>query len=414
MTTELHSTGTDGAHRPPPNPRSATVLFAHPGADMFGSDRMLLESVQAARDCGARVVVALPCTGPLDAALRDRGAETNVAPDFVLRKALLAPRQWPRFVRSAWQGLRTSLQLIGRVRPDVVYVSTSVLPLWPLVCRLRGVRCVSHLHEAESGGNPLRNRLLYLPHLASDLVLTNSMFSRRTILAAVPMLTGRVQVVYNGIVSPPDPPPLPAARPDVTRLLFVGRLSPRKAPHLVISAAGLLREEGVEVEVTIVGAVFRGYEWYERRLREQAARSGVSVVFAGYQHRVWEFLATCDVLIVPSIEDESFGNVAVEGMLARRPVVVSDVAGLIEATSPCYRSVRTAHAGDPHALAAAVRSISARWETLPDRVDASRDIAAERHAPQVYRAAIASALLGIPQRDGHRTQTEKPAVSTAF
>jgi len=51
-----------------------TVLFAHPSPDLYGSDRMLLESVTAVVERGWEAVVALPADGPLAGLLRDRGA----------------------------------------------------------------------------------------------------------------------------------------------------------------------------------------------------------------------------------------------------------------------------------------------------------------------------------------------------
>ena len=52
-----------------------TVLVAHPGAELYGSDRVLLESVSALVVDGWRVVVTVPGSGPLLAAIFERGGE---------------------------------------------------------------------------------------------------------------------------------------------------------------------------------------------------------------------------------------------------------------------------------------------------------------------------------------------------
>ena len=49
------------------------VLFAHPSADMYGSDRVLLESLTAMVARGWRVDVALPDQGPLVPEIEARG-----------------------------------------------------------------------------------------------------------------------------------------------------------------------------------------------------------------------------------------------------------------------------------------------------------------------------------------------------
>lgn len=369
------------------DPSPQTVLVAHPGAEMFGSDRMLLESVIGFVESGARVVVALPARGMLDVELRRAGAEVVVIPILVLRKVLLTPKGLPTLFRDMFRGLGATWRLISRVRPDVVYVSTIIVPQWPLMARIRRIRAVSHVHEAEASGNRLVNAALYLPHLASHRTLVNSRFSLDTISDALPPLARRSVVVYNGVASPE----LPAApRPSIDgplRVLFIGRLSPRKGPDVVIDAAAELARSGHDVRVTLLGAVFAGYEWFEEELRRRAAESGIEVVFAGFHQSIWPFLAEADVLTVPSRVDEPFGNTAVEGILACRPVVASDSSGLREAAGG-YPTSTLVPADDPQALAASFAQIIERWPTVRDAVDDSRRIALDRHAPEKYRATV--------------------------
>ena len=369
-----------------------TVLLVHPGAEMFGSDRMLLESATGLVEAGARVVVALPSTGLLVAPLREAGAEVVILPMLVLRKVLLTPRGLPRLFRDTFRGLGSAWRLIGRLRPDAVYVSTIIIPQWPLVARLRGTRAVSHVHEAEASGNPLVNRLLYAPHLASARTLVNSRFSLDTIRRALPTLADRTRVVANGVASP-EHPARPRPRLDgPLRVLYVGRLSPRKGPDLVIDAAAALQAAGRPVEVTLLGAVFEGYEWFERDLRARAAATGVPVTFAGFHPDIWPFLADADVLVVPSRVDEPFGNTAVEGVLGLRPVIASDSSGLREAADG-YATAHLVAPDDADAIATALEEVRERWDDHVAGVAASRDEALRRHAPAVYRAGVTAGVL---------------------
>lgn len=369
-----------------------TVLLVHPGAEMFGSDRMLLESATGLVEAGARVVVALPSTGLLVAPLREAGAEVVILPMLVLRKVLLTPRGLPRLFRDTFRGLGSAWRLIGRLRPDAVYVSTIIIPQWPLIARLRGTRAVSHVHEAEASGNTLVNRLLYAPHLASARTLVNSRFSLDTIRRALPTLAARTRVVANGVASPEHPAP-PRSRLDgPLRVLYVGRLSPRKGPDLVIDAAAALQAAGRPVEVTLLGAVFEGYEWFERDLRARADEAGVPVTFAGFHPDIWPFLAEADVLVVPSRVDEPFGNTAVEGVLGLRPVIASDSSGLREAAGG-YATAQLVAPDDADAIATALEEVRERWDDHVAGVTASRDEALRRHAPAVYRAGVTAGVL---------------------
>lgn len=370
-----------------------TVLVVHPSAELFGSDRMALESVIGLRETGARVVVALPFQGPLVDELRTAGAEIVILPMLVLRKALLKPRGWGRLIRDTLRGAGAAWRLVGKVRPDAVYVSTITIPQWPLIARLRRTHAVSHVHEAEASGSRLINRALYLPHLASRIALVNSEFSLQTIRRSLPSLARRARVVYNGVVSPGSPPPPRDSVDDVLRVLFIGRLSPRKGPDLVIEAARILSERGHRVAVTLLGAVFQGYEWFEAELRERALAADVAVEFAGFHQDVWPFFAGTDVVVVPSRIDEPFGNTAVEGILALRPVIASDSSGLREAAGG-YKTTRLVQPDDAEPIATALEEIAANWTDVVSLSAGDREEALRRHSPEAYRARVAEEVVG--------------------
>lgn len=374
------------------NTEARTVLVVHPGAELFGSDRMLLESVIGLREAGCRVVAALPADGPLIEEVRRTGAEVVIVSMLVLRKALLRPRGWLRLLRSSLTGLASAWRLLGHIRPDAVYVSTIIIPQWPVIARARGMRSITHVHEAEAAGSRLVNAALYLPHLASTRTLVNSEFSLRTIRDALAPLARRAEVIYNGVGSPENPQPPRAELTGPLRILYLGRLSPRKGPDLVIDAASRLQKAGRPATVTLLGTAFEGYEWYEEQLRARAASSGLDVEFAGFHSDIWPFLAGADVLIVPSRMEEPFGNTAVEGVLALRPVIASDSGGLREAAGG-YATTRLVPPEDPAAIVGALESISAAWPQVVAEVHNSRAEALRRHAPEVYRRDVASAVM---------------------
>lgn len=380
-----------------------TVLVAHSGAGLFAADRMLLESVLGLREAGCRVVVALPSSGPLVTELERAGAEVEVLEMLTLDAHLLRPRRWTRLARRSLLGLPRIWRLISRVRPDVVYVSTSAIPQWPLLARCRGIRSISHLHEAARTGSRRVNRLRYLPHLASQRTLVSSSSSLETMRRTLPALARRAEVVHNGICSPEHPvlPREPLESP--LRVLYMGHLSPRKGPDLGLEAATLLQRDGCPVELTVLGAADEGDEWFVQQLRDQATASGIDVAFEGFHRDIWPYLARTDVLLAPSRCDEPFGNAAVEAVLALRPVVASDASGLREAVGD-YRTTRLVPPGDARAIADALVDITVSWSGVVRALRASRERALRRHDPATYRARIVQACgagsaigTGVPQ-----------------
>lgn len=370
-----------------------SVLVAHPSADLYGSDRVLLETIDGLRRAGARVLVTLPASGPLVPELERRGAAVILTPTPVLRKSMLSAQGMLQLAATSVSGMLRSVGVIRGARPDVILANTITVPLWTAAGRVTGVPVVTHVHEAEANAPRALRAALALPLLFSRAILTNSQFSANTLATALPRLRGRATVLYNGVPGPPD---LVLPRDELhggLRILYLGRLSHRKGVDVAIDALLQLRREGVQARLSIVGDVFPGYEEYEAGLREQVAANGAEdhVTFHGFQKVIWPFLAESDVVVVPSRLDEPFGNTAVEAVLASRPVVVSNTSGLREAAAG-YRSAQLVEPGDATQLAAALARVSANWQDYQAnaRLDAAE--AGLRHSPEQYGKLMAGHL----------------------
>jgi glycosyltransferase involved in cell wall biosynthesis len=365
------------------------VLVAHPGAELYGSDRVVLESVAAMADAGAVVDVTVPETGPLIEEFERVGATVVVEPALVLRKRVLRPRNWPSTAITAIRAFGAARRLLRR-KPDLVYVNTITLPLWPWLARVRAIPVLTHIHEAEDGASRLVLRALYLPHLCANAAVANSEFSRSIADRAYRSLARRIRVIYNGVAGPVTATPARMSLEGRTvHLAYVGRLSPRKGTDLVIAAAAELIDEGVDVDVEVLGEAFTGYEWFADELRETVARSGLDsrVRFLGFRDDVWATLEAADVVVIPSRVGEPFGNTAVEAALARRPLIVSESSGLIEATHG-LPGVHRVQPGEASAIADAVREIIASWPVQREQAEVAARLASIRFDPERYRASV--------------------------
>ena len=372
-----------------------SVLVAHPSPDLYGSDRVLLETVSGLITAGHRVEVALPADGPLVALLTGRGATVTICPSPVLRKSALRPAGFLRLVIETVKAIGPGLALVRRTGADVVLVNTVTIPLWLVIGRLTGRRVVCHVHEAEGSQSPLVRRLLYLPLLLAHRLVINSRFSRDVLVGSWRSLAARTRVVYNGVPGP-SAPELPRADPAADpHLLFLGRLSPRKGPEVAIRAIAELRSRGIGADLVLLGAVFPGYEWFEAQLIALVAELGLqdAVTFLGFDPGIWDHLEACDIVVVPSVVDEPFGNTAVEAILALRPLVVSATSGLREAADG-YAAARFVPPGEAVAVADAVAGLLADWPAVLAGLPADRERAVVRHSAEVYGAAMAAQVAG--------------------
>ncbi len=384
------------AMRPPAG--RPTVLLAHPSPDLYGSDRMFLESVSALVERGWGTVVALPEDGPLGPLLAAAGARVVMCPTLVLRKSLLSPRQLPRLVAGTARGVAAGARLLRAERPSVVYVNTVTVPLWPVLGRLSGAGVLVHVHEAVREIPWVVRVALAAPLLAASVVAVNSRATAEVVGGSIGRLRSRLRLVYNGVVGPgPDALTVPAEDPPaVLRVVYVGRLGPLKGIDVAIRAVALLRERGRAVTLDVVGAVFPGYEWFEAQLHELVTTLGLgdAVRFRGFVSPVWSAYATADVAVVPSRPPESFGNVSVEAQLAQRPVVVARTQGLVETVRDGVTGV-VVEPGDPDALAAALDRLAEDWPATVAMAGAARADVLDRFSPARYRTAVADLVDGL-------------------
>lgn len=370
------------------------LLVAHPSPDLYGSDLQLLEALDAARGDGWRVHVVLPLAGPLRARLEEHGATTEIADFPVLRKALLTPAGLVRLAVGAPGAVARLAGLIRRRDAGALLVNTVTIPLWQVAGRLAGIPVVTYVHEAEEGHHALIAAGMTAPMLLSRGIIANSRTAARVVTDAVPALADRVAVVHNGVPFPPaEPAPLRArAAGDPLRLVYVGRLAPRKGTDVAVEALGILRRRGIDARLDLYGAVYPGYEWFEDGLRERVAADGTeeAVSFHGYRAGPWDAYAQADVVVMPS-RAEPFGNVAVEAMHAGRPVVASAVQGLTEIIADGVTGVHVTP-GDAGALADAIEGL-AEDPALARRIASEgRRVAAQRFSLDTYRERIARLL----------------------
>jgi glycosyltransferase involved in cell wall biosynthesis len=363
---------------------------------------MLARGLGALTERGDDVVLLVPEDGPLVELMRGQGISVRVVRFPVLRKSLMSPLGVLRLFVGLLPALLRLRALIRRLAPDVIYVNTVTLPHWTAFGRaLSGRPVVCHVRELEEQSPTWLNRILLAPLLRADLVVANSLATQAFLARHWRSLRSRTTVIYNGFDVEDLPERSPA--PGRPRVAVVGRLSPRKGQDVAIDAFARVVESGHDPELHVIGTSFRGYEWYESSLRDQARALGVAdrVIFRGYVREVVEELATTSISLVPS-RLEPFGNVAVEAQLAACPVVVTSVGGLPEIVDDGH-SGRVVPADDAAALASALGRLlddPAQAEELGrvGRTEARKRFDLHRYADELSAALDSAAGADRPCR----------------
>ena len=167
-------------------------------------------------------------------------------------------------------------------------------------------------------------------------------FVKRCVLRAFPNISisqamaDSLPVKSEVIFNPFEARPFAAAARTASRtrdIVFLGRLVHDKGCSILIQALAELGKEALFPLVTIIG------DGPERsNLEEECRRLGLidQVKFLGsVRKRKEEILANHRIMVVPSLWNEPFGMVALEGLAAGCALVVSSGGGLREAAGKC-------------------------------------------------------------------------------
>jgi len=110
------------------------------------------------------------------------------------------------------------------------------------------------------------------------------------------------------------------------KLLFVGRLSVEKGIEELLEAASILRNNGVEFSLDIVGGGEK--EWFEsaqEKLVEKDMETSVNILGPiSDKNRLKELFKTSDMLVFPS-HHEGFPRVVYEAMTFGLPMILTDL-----------------------------------------------------------------------------------------
>jgi glycosyltransferase involved in cell wall biosynthesis len=224
---------------------------------------------------------------------------------------------------------RPILKLVSEWKPDIIHNWMPAVMLSSLPARLSGVRHYLGSFRGTYQLNDIRRYIhalgfFFIDKAVSNLYPEDMLFPFKQLFR---MKSG--EVIPNGMDVQAIEEARPAALepwgidPTLPKILYTGRLIPSKNVEILIEALTLLeKEHACSSQLIICGT---GAE--SARLERLASDAGLMhrVFFTGYRQDVYQFMKSCDIFVMPSLT-EGMPNVLFEAMIAKLPVVASDIA----------------------------------------------------------------------------------------
>jgi len=386
------------------------VLYVNHTAEVSGAERSLLSLLAALPDTVDRRAAVPP--GRLAAAIEQLGIPvSNIA--GTTGSLRVHPMHTPRSLAEMSLAALQVRRAARRHRVDLVHANSIRAGIVLGLGRLSPAATVVHVRDCLPAG-PLTTATMRLIAATATTVVANSHYTARSVHAAAP--GAHLEVVHNAVdLERWDPARidrahararLGAAGERELLLGVVAQLSPWKGQDTAIEALRLLREDGIDAHLLLIGSakfVARATrfdnEAYVAGLKAQIARAGLEdrVSLLGEREDVPELVRALDVLLLPSLE-EPFGRAVIEAMALGVPVLATNVGGPAEIIED-GREGYLLPPGEARAWAHAVRRIAESPDRgaemgLAGRRRVQRDFTIEHHVEAmlgVYRRAVARA-----------------------
>lgn len=307
------------------------MVVTHSEGLLGGSEKSLLELILLLkREPDFDVVVVVPGAGDFEKAIREHKIPCRILP---YSWAASAPTtNTAEHISGALYPLEDIYTFLQDEKPDVVVTNTSVVPWFAYAANKIGVPHIWFIRELLYPGDyvelPVGMREYFSVSGPQGHFFTNSQAMKSIISEHI---KSEVQVVYPPIRKSPHfahAPTKSAINPLKPKLFILGTVNKNKNQLEALRAVKLLKKQGIEPVLTIVGQPDQAYKKVLQRYIS-ANKLAKNVVMHDYIKDPFSLMQRQDICLVTSTF-EAFGRVTVEGMLLGVPVIVADKGGSTE------------------------------------------------------------------------------------
>jgi len=317
--------------------KALSICFFSHSSLLAGAERSLLELVtELIRDYGVICTVFLPNGGPLTKKLEEAGASTvSFKYDWWCGLNLFATAQRAqRFINSSITTLEKLAEEIEKIKPDVVFTNTMVIPWGAVVASRLDKPHVWFVREFGVRDHDLQfyfplPKVLNIIRDYSNIILTNSTAVKKTLFGD----TSGSNIITIGPyidISPNtslEDKNVYYKKKGATKLIIVGTISEAKRQEDAIRAVRELVRKW-NVELIVIGYFVPSYLSELKGLVQDAGLEGY-VSFIDFKENIYPIINQADILLVCS-KNEAFGRVILEAMLLKKPVIGTRSGGIPE------------------------------------------------------------------------------------
>lgn len=321
-----------------------SILFIHQSAELYGSDKTILMFISNLDKQKYLPIVILPFDGPLKRELEKNNIKVVIAPVLKLYRKMFTPKGVLNFFKEYKDGLRILKELHEKYNFEIVYSHTLASLIGIVFANKFKIKHLWHVQEIIAKPEIFNKGFIKLLSLkCNDVAVYDSRTTMEFWIKDNPELAKKSEFVCNGLDVSAKPEPDPVSiqnirnqyykvQPGELVVALVGRINSWKGQPLLLEAFHSIAEKHQNTKLVFIGAAPPNQEFFEIDLKAKIAEYKLEdrVLIIPFQENIYSFWDAIDIAVVPSTEPEPFGMVAIEAMIARKPVVAANHGGLTE------------------------------------------------------------------------------------
>lgn len=317
------------------------VLIVNQSAELYGADKAILELINNFPENYTPIVV-LHEEGPLKQLLEKKGIQVIYSSVIKVKRGILKPFFFLKLPFEIIKSFITIRRELKGKKIHLVHSNATSVFIGAFYSFFFRIPHLWHVHEIIE--KPRKVALIYpkIIYFFSDKVIFNSIATSNHFTSIYPKIKDKSLIIYNGqernVAKISDEEIIKIKTSfsleigDKITIGLIGRISKIKGQDLLLDAFILLLKKYNNIHLVFIGSAVKGKEDYLKKVLSKIEKESIEkkVSFVDFQENIWPYYDTLDIAVVPSTEKESFGLVATEAMLSKKPVVAANHGGLSE------------------------------------------------------------------------------------
>lgn len=313
------------------------ILFIHQSADLYGSDKTLLQLLTNLDKSKFNPVVVIPLDGLLKEELEKENIKVVIGPVLKLYRKMFMPKNIVLFLKQLKIAVSNLDELNKEHKFDIIYSNTLAVLLGMIYAKKRKIKHIWHVHEIIVHPKMIAYIFPKLLNKYADVVVCNSKATMDNVVLREKELINKTLIIHNGL-KPQNDDYVKISKEDLGFdkedfiITLIGRINRLKGHKWLLNTFINNFKNNKNIKLLFVGSPVVEQEYYLEEIEDiiKEKNVGDQVKIIGFKKDLRPFLNLTDILAVPSTEAESFGLVALEAMLSKKPVIGSNHGGLTE------------------------------------------------------------------------------------